>query len=268
MAIVRIHKTRDFTIMSNYHFKEKNMSLKAKGLLSLMLSLPDDWDYSVEGLKKLSKDGKESISSALEELEVFGYLKRQQKVDEKGKFCGYEYHIYETPQLENPQVETPFTENPSTDNPSTENHTQLNTNISNTKELNTNKKINILLSCEEIIDYLNKKTGKRYNPKSKATQRLIEARLKEGYTIEDFKTIVDNKVDKWISDEKMQQYLRPETLFCPKHFDSYLNEGAKKTNKTLNNEQFLLDKGFSLEYVSTLTKEEMARIRQKFDTVL
>ena len=73
MSIIRVHKTANYTVMSNNHFKEKQMSLKAKGLLSLMLSLPDDWNYSVSGLVKLSKDGKDSVMSALAELETFGY---------------------------------------------------------------------------------------------------------------------------------------------------------------------------------------------------
>jgi hypothetical protein len=94
--------------MSNYHFKEKAMSLKAKGLLSLMLSLPDDWNYSVSGLVKLSKDGKDSVMSALSELEKFGYLSRSRVVNEKGQFSGIEYNIYEEPQLEFPVADNPI----------------------------------------------------------------------------------------------------------------------------------------------------------------
>ena len=81
MAVMRVHKNANFTVMSNYHFREKKMSLKAKGLLSLMLSLPNDWDYSIAGLATLSKDGKDSVMSALKELEQFGYLTRTRLVD-------------------------------------------------------------------------------------------------------------------------------------------------------------------------------------------
>jgi hypothetical protein len=77
MSVFRINKTANYTVMSNHHFKEKRMSLKSKGLLSLMLSLPDTWDYSISGLATLSKDGKDSIMSALAELEKFGYLHRK-----------------------------------------------------------------------------------------------------------------------------------------------------------------------------------------------
>lgn len=98
LTVFRINKTNNYTVMSNTHFKEKDMSLKAKGLLSLMLSLPDSWDYNISGLCRLSKDGKDSVMSALAELEKFGYLRRERTKNESGKFSGIIYHIYEEPQ--------------------------------------------------------------------------------------------------------------------------------------------------------------------------
>ena len=138
MAVMRVHKNGNYTIMSNFHFKEKEMSLKAKGLLSLMLSLPEDWDYSINGLATLSKDGRDSVMSALQELEKFGYLTRTRIVNEKGHFKGYDYDIFEEPQFQ-PKSENPYTEKPNTGEPITENPQQL-----NTKELNTlkNKELN------------------------------------------------------------------------------------------------------------------------------
>ena len=103
MAVIRVNKTKDYVVMSNYHFKEKNMSLKAKGLLSEMLSLPDDWDYSIKGLSSLNKDSKDAIMSALSELQDFGYLKMtklEPKDSPKGQFdCIYD--IYEYPMRKN-----------------------------------------------------------------------------------------------------------------------------------------------------------------------
>lgn len=131
MTVLRVHKTANYTVMSNFHFKEKGMSLKAKGLLSLMLSLPDDWDYSIMGLASLSKDGKESVMGALKELEKFGYLIRTPIRNGNGHFKGYSYDIFEEP-----QTETPNAENPNSANPNAEKSTQLNTNILNTKEIN------------------------------------------------------------------------------------------------------------------------------------
>ena len=117
--------------MSNHHFKEKKMSLKAKGLLSLMLSLPDDWDYSVSGLATLSKDGKDSIMSALAELEKFGYLTRKRLTDDKGRFAGIEYNIFEVPQPQNPISEEPISANENAENSNAEKRPQLNTNLTN-----------------------------------------------------------------------------------------------------------------------------------------
>ena len=135
---MRVHKTDNYTVMSNNHFKEREMSLKAKGLLSLMLSLPNTWDYSISGLVKLSKDGKDGVMSALGELEKFGYLQRVRIKDSKGKFSGIEYNIYEQPQREMPIADNPIADKPTADNENTENPPQLNTKGLNTKELNTN----------------------------------------------------------------------------------------------------------------------------------
>lgn len=143
MAVFRVHKNDNYTVLSNYHFKEKEMTLKAKGLLSLMLSLPETWDYSVAGLVTLSKDGKDSVNAALKELEKFGYLKRSQAFNENGTFGGYNYEIYESPnadvKTEKPTTAKPKAEKPFTEKPSTENPQQLNKKQSSKKELNKNE---------------------------------------------------------------------------------------------------------------------------------
>lgn len=138
MSVFRVHKSANFTVMSNTHFKEKKMTLKAKGLLSLMLSLPEDWNYSVSGLVTLSKDGKDGVMSALGELETFGYLERTRTIDNKGRFSGIEYHIYEQPQMEKPIEEKPILDKPILDKPILENPPLLNTNKLNT---DLNKKL-------------------------------------------------------------------------------------------------------------------------------
>ena len=130
MSVVRVHKNANFTVMSNFHFKEKKMSLKAKGLLSLMLSLPDDWDYSIAGLATLSKDGKDSLMSALGELEKFGYLERKRLTNDKGQFAGVEYNIFEEPQKK-PIAEKPNQASSNEDNSNSENPAQSNTNSIN-----------------------------------------------------------------------------------------------------------------------------------------
>ena len=148
MSVIRVNKTKNYTVLSNYHFKEREMSLKAKGLLSLMLSLPDTWNYSVSGLVKLSKDGKDSVMSALGELEKFGYLIRTRVKNEKGQFSGVEYHIYEQPQTDFPIAEIPKSGKEEAEIPSSETPPQLNTDKLNTNE---NK---ILYNINNYIDIL------------------------------------------------------------------------------------------------------------------
>lgn len=139
MAVFRVNRSKNYTHMANYHFREKKMTLKAKGLLSLMLSLPEEWDYSVRGLAVLSKDGKDSVMNTLSELEEFGYLKRTKVIDENGRFSGYDYDIFEKPQPRNPDAENPCPGNPDTEKPDTENPPQLNTKQSSTKKLSNKK---------------------------------------------------------------------------------------------------------------------------------
>lgn len=155
MSVIRVLKNKDYTAMSKYHLKEKNMSLKAKGLLSQMLSLPEEWDYSIIGLTKINKDGIDSIKATLKELEEFGYLKRSRIKNDKGIFTDIEYTIYEKPQVEKPQVGNPHMGKPLVENP-----LQLNTNIINklNNKLINNKKENIKEkfkkpTLEEIEEY-------------------------------------------------------------------------------------------------------------------
>lgn len=130
MPVIRVNKTKDYTVMANYHFRDKNLSLKAKGLLSMMLSLPDGWGYSVEGLVKLSADGRESVMATLKELEKFHYLKRSQARTESGKLGEAIYDIFESPWSGFPTTAKPTTEKPSSEK----------TTLLNTKVLNTNNK--------------------------------------------------------------------------------------------------------------------------------
>lgn len=132
MAKVTVKKEQNFTVISNDIFKDTRLSFKAKGLLTTMLSCPLNWNYTIEGLSKISKDGKASIRTALAELEECGYLERKQLRNEKGAFVDLEYIVYE-----NPKTDLPMSENRITENPISENCTQLNTNISSTNELNT-----------------------------------------------------------------------------------------------------------------------------------
>ena len=146
MAVFRVEKTKDFTVMSNHHLRNARLSLKAKGLLSLMLSLPEDWDYTTKGLACICKDGVDSITTALKELEQHGYLTRQRLRYENGQLGDIEYTIHERPvdaetegfppKRENPRQVNPRQAKPVLAKPGQENPTQLNTNPTNTEKLN------------------------------------------------------------------------------------------------------------------------------------
>ena len=130
MAVFRIDKTRDYTVMSNYHLRDKRLSLKAKGLLSQMLSLPEDWDYTLTGLSYINRESKDAVRSAVNELEKYGYIERRQTTDERGKFSVNEYVIHESPvepeaeqDAESPLSGNPTTAAPSLDYPSSESPT-------------------------------------------------------------------------------------------------------------------------------------------------
>ena len=147
MAVFRIERTRDYTVMSNHHLRNKALSLKSKGLLSMMLSLPDDWNYTTRGLAKICKEGVDAIGNALRELETAGYIVRHQLRDRQGRISDTEYVIYEQPQPrqpETPQPDTavpdtasPDTENPYLDKPDTEKPAELNIEQLNTQKPNT-----------------------------------------------------------------------------------------------------------------------------------
>lgn len=143
MSVIRVNNTKGFTVMSNYHFQDKEISLKAKGLLGLMLSLPSNWDYSVNGLVAIVKENKAAVQTALKELEEHKYLKRTRVQDETGRF-DYIYDIYEKPYDKLPCTENQCTDIQCTEVQCTENQPQINTNKQitnkqNTKELNTNE---------------------------------------------------------------------------------------------------------------------------------
>lgn len=126
MAVFRVEKNHSYTVMANHHLRDERLSLKSKGLLSLILSLPDDWRISIEGMTQFSADGKDAIRSAIRELTDAGYITRAQTHSEAGTFSGYDYIVHETP-VASPSSGFPTMEKPTTGNPTTENPTLRNT---------------------------------------------------------------------------------------------------------------------------------------------
>ena len=175
MAVFRIDKTRDYTVMANFHLRDISLSLKAKGLLSLMLSLPENWDYTTKGLARICKDGVDSICATVKELEKAGYVQRRRLRDDLGRLAEVEYTILEkpiipapdekppkrekpvqvepqepdavssqpetpkreNPVLDNPVLVSPVLDSPKLDSPELENPAQLNTNTSSKEKINT-----------------------------------------------------------------------------------------------------------------------------------
>lgn len=142
MGVFRVNKNKNYTVMSNVHLRDKALPLKAKGLLSLMLSLPEDWDYSMRGLAKLSADGLDSTRAAVKALERSGYVVRRQLYDSRGRFSNNEYTVFEIPQLSSPSSDLPLTGKPSTekspsDAPLSEKPSQINTDQVITQKRNT-----------------------------------------------------------------------------------------------------------------------------------
>ena len=128
MAVFRVEKNHSYTVMANHHLRDERLSLKSKGLLSVILSLPDDWRISIEGMTQFSADGKDAIRSAIRELTDAGYITRAQTHSEAGTFSGYEYTIHETPAA-SPSSGFPTMENQTTGNPTLRNTERLSTNI-------------------------------------------------------------------------------------------------------------------------------------------
>lgn len=149
MAVFRIDKSRDYTVMANFHLRDRSLSLKAKGLLSLMLSLPENWDYTTKGLACICKDGVDSICSTVKELEQAGYVKRRRLRDAQGRLSEVEYTILEkpdpagksgdSPKWEKPVLDKPVLDFPEQEKPEQENPAQLSIQELNKQESNTDQ---------------------------------------------------------------------------------------------------------------------------------
>ena len=164
MAVYRVNKNRSYTVMANYHLRDKELSLKAVGLLSKMLSFNDGWQFSTKGLSMICKEGPDAVLAALRELEDHGYLVRHRQRDSKGRMSNTVFEIYEQPQpvtphrenphMENPDVENPDMGNPHMEKPHGENPAQLNTNpvINNQRNNNLNNYQSINLDGMDRMD--------------------------------------------------------------------------------------------------------------------
>lgn len=223
MSVIRINKTDNYTVMSNHHLRNMELSLKAIGLLSKILSLPDEWEYSVAGLISICKESKSAVESALQELKDTGYLVIEKLMPDRtasGRI-EYVYNIYETPELRKQEDKKQDIENQGLENQDVENQKQLNTDELNTDSL-----------TKEVITYLNEMAGTQYRASTRKTKELIKARINEGFTEQDFYNVIDKKWKEWKGTE-WEKYLRPQTLFGTK-FEAYLNQPVRSNNPFLD----------------------------------
>ena len=201
MSVIRVEKTKNYTVMSNYHFKEKAMSLKAKGLLSLMLSLPDDWNYSIAGLVAICKENETAIKSTLKELQEFGYVSVEKIMPDKTESgrIEYIYNIFEKPKQEDKKQGV---ENLPLEIQRVENQVQSNTNKTNTNKTNTKEK-------------------KKNNTKKDFSNLVIEICLKND--IEDDKSI-----------ELIEQFLTEMKIKTKGAIEANIAKVAGKTFEIIN----------------------------------
>lgn len=256
---------RNYTNISNKFAGDKSLSWKAKGIFLYLWSQANNWQFFQNEIAKHATDGADSLRKGLDELTKAGYLKRVTRHKKDGSFNGLEWvlsddgHAEKPDNGENKEKAKKKSENSSNgknkekrqkrlDLPQSgkdakretrkaENRTLTNINSNNYQKKQLSKETNIksgkpenLSKAKEIktiIAYLNDKTGKHYKPTTQKTKECINARINEGFKVDDFKTVIDNKVEDWGDDEKMSRYLRPETLFGNK-FEGYLNEGTSK----------------------------------------
>lgn len=254
----------NYTNISNQLIRDSRLSWKARGIFAYLWSQADEWDFYVSEVAKHATDGRDALRSGLRELEKYGYLTRKPSSDANGKFDGMDWVLTDKPveSTENTvsgeiQQKTPKSAENTSDGKAvrrdkrpTEYPTLRNNNSKNYQEKEVTTERNKdnsqagqspatpspakeKIPYKEILDYLNQKTGSHYKD-VKGNQKLIKARWHEGYRLDDFKRVIDNKTADWKGliakdGRDMSQYLRPSTLFGPK-FDQYLNEVTTRDN--------------------------------------
>ena len=245
MPVFRVEKTSSYTVMSNHHLRNPDLTLKAKGLLSLMLSLPENWDYTLKGLSCICRENVDAIRTAVWELEKAGYITRRQGRDEKGKMTALEYTIYEFPQPPKPKIpvsENPISDNPTTEIPVSENPTQLNKDRSTKDLLNTDVSSTYSIPFQKEAAAPPERKGNGYTNMDavRAYEEIIKDNIEYPYLIQ------DKSVDKGMLDEIVSLML--ETVCTRRKMiriagDDYPAELVKSKFMKLNSShiRFVLD---------------------------
>lgn len=216
-----------FTIVNNIALADSTLSWKAKGILAYMRSRPDDWQFYSSEVAKHSTDGMKSLLAGLRELEDRGYLKRFQE-KKQGKFSDLEWQIADTPAFL-PQTGFGRAQNRHAENGRAQNGALLNTDGTNTDKPNTDSKDLSPVDTGQrpepdyakLVQYLNQRSGKHYRD-TPTNRNLIKARFSDGATVDDIKAAIDHVCAGWRG-TKMDQYIRPSTIFRASKFEGYVN---------------------------------------------
>lgn len=261
MKIFRVTKDRNYTTINNTIFKDKTISCKAKGFFATIMSLPDDWDFSVNGIKEILLEGKSSVYSFIDELEANGYLTKKQVRNKDGKLSSVEYTFYETPI--NKEI-VPHSEEPEAVEPLTVNQPQLSTNIIN----NLNNKNNSLqedpIDFEALLVFFNKVTGRKFRCINTKAKKGFKNIIKKGYTKKDIRDAIVNCFNSEYH-QQHRHHLTPEFISRMEKFEKYFDAKPKKLklpqgyfNMKLNDEQRkLLPQDELKRYERNMIKLEM-----------
>lgn len=276
MSVFRVERTRDYTVMSNHHLKNKVLSLKAKGLMSLILSLPDNWDYTLQGLAHISLEKIDAVRRAVKELECQGYIIRSRERDDQGKLRGTEYVIREQPISDLPALENPALDKPALDKPTLEKPTQLSNNKASIDKLNTDlsnthsvpshpadsgageTEVN---GIEKIVAY--EQVIKENIAYDALCQRLDKTRLDEIVTLMVETVCTSKKTIRVASDDFPAEIVKSKLLKLDStHIEFVFNCLSENTTKIRNIRQYLLTVLFNAlntidSYYSSLVNHDL-----------
>jgi hypothetical protein len=255
MAIYRIHKEDNFVIIDKAFLLNEEISLKAKGLLALLLSYPDNWQFYKAEIVQHTTDKENSLNSGLKELIENGYIVRKQRKDENGKFEGYEYHVYEKPSTEKPSTEKPSTEKPSTEKP-------ILLNNKNTKNKNTKNKNTKTTPSPELVSEFKEWYSKYPHPRNEQQTMKNYINTRKTYSAEQLMTALNNYLAEIEEQHTDKRYIKHSTNFVgqEKAFVDYLDTPAQPA----------LTEETDDSYIATIEAEDpeyAARLRRRDNDV-
>lgn len=222
---------KGFTVLQNKVLRDERLSWKARGIFAYIFSQATGWNFYITEVVSHAPDGKDSLLSGIRELETYGYLTRSRVRDKEGQLRGTHWNVTDEPVAQKPAETSPAEENPHEEIPplrSTNNKNYQQQEILTKEDTLSGKPDRAV--WKDVLMWLNQSAARSFKYTA-SNKRVIEARLKEGFTYEDCKKVIDNKVADWRDDPKMSQYLRPATLFQASKFEGYLNEKAHEEVK-------------------------------------